>query len=72
MVGRNRPCLPRCSRSSPWCSLLASTTLKFTDLVAVDPAAGRVSVPPLLDFPDITRVVAEERAEMGIGTSILM
>jgi hypothetical protein len=52
--------------------LLASTTLKFTDLVAVDPAAGRVSVPPLLDFPDITRVVAEERAEMGIGTSILM
>jgi hypothetical protein len=51
---------------------LAGTTLTSTDLVAFDPAAGRVSVPPLLSFPDIVGVVDEKRAEMGIGMSILM
>jgi hypothetical protein len=39
---------------------LAGTTLTSTDLVAFDPAADWVSVPPRLSCPDILSVVEEE------------
>jgi hypothetical protein len=50
---------------------LAGTTLTSTDLVAFNPATGRVSGPPLPSFPDILAVADEKRAEMGIGMGLL-